>query len=76
VPPKDSNALATALAKLLGNSSELDKWKNQGRQNLERFSVVRVNEETVAVYHELVQKYVPKFPTLSISKSEELGVSS
>lgn len=54
VPPRNSHALAEALAKLLNNPSELHKWKYQAKLNLERFSVARVNEETLAIYRELL----------------------
>ncbi|MBR8838140.1 MAG: glycosyltransferase family 4 protein [Stigonema ocellatum SAG 48.90 = DSM 106950] len=57
VPPKDSHALACALVELLSNPSILNKWKSQATKNLERFSVARVNEETLAVYSELLTNY-------------------
>ncbi|GAB1544289.1 glycosyltransferase [Scytonema sp. NUACC21] len=57
VPPKDSHALAEAMAKLLSDPEELRKWKSVARQNIERFSAARVNEETLAVYQELLKEY-------------------
>jgi glycosyltransferase involved in cell wall biosynthesis len=57
VPPKDSNALAAALGELLSNPDNLQKWKSQGKQNLERFSTNRLNEETLAIYGELTTNY-------------------
>ncbi|NJM70302.1 MAG: glycosyltransferase family 4 protein [Scytonema sp. RU_4_4] len=57
VPPKNSHALAEALAKLLNDPSELHQWKCQAKLNLERFSVARVNEETLATYRELLTNY-------------------
>jgi glycosyltransferase involved in cell wall biosynthesis len=57
VPPKDSQTLATALAQLLSNPVQLQYWKNRAKQNLERFSAVRVHEETMTVYRELVKNY-------------------
>ncbi|MBD2450640.1 glycosyltransferase family 4 protein [Nostoc sp. FACHB-152] len=57
VPPKDSQTLATALAQLLSNPVQLQYWKNRAKQNLERFSAVRVHEETMSVYRELVKNY-------------------
>ncbi|WP_071189438.1 glycosyltransferase family 4 protein [Trichormus sp. NMC-1] len=57
VPPKDSQTLASALTQLLSNPELLDKWKFRATQNLERFSVARVNEETLAVYRELSRNY-------------------
>lgn len=57
VPPKNSYAVATAMKKLLSNPWEMQKWKYQGKQNLERFSAARVNKETLNVYRELVPNY-------------------
>ncbi|MBU7586661.1 MAG: glycosyltransferase family 4 protein [Nostoc sp. TH1S01] len=57
VPPKDSQTLATALAQLLSNPVQLQYWKNRAKQNLERFKALRVHEETMAVYRELVKNY-------------------
>jgi glycosyltransferase involved in cell wall biosynthesis len=57
VPPKDSHALAGALSRLLSDSSELDKWKKISMQNIARFSAARVNEQTLAVYQELLKEY-------------------
>ncbi|MUH00051.1 glycosyltransferase [Scytonema sp. UIC 10036] len=56
VPPKDSHALAEAITKLLSDPVELRQWKFVARQNLERFSTARVNEETLAVYRELLKE--------------------
>ncbi|MBD2292493.1 glycosyltransferase family 4 protein [Anabaena sphaerica FACHB-251] len=57
VPPKDSQTLANALAQLLSDAKQLQKWKFRAKQNLERFSSVRVNEETLTVYRELTKTY-------------------
>ncbi|MBD2691782.1 glycosyltransferase family 4 protein [Anabaena catenula] len=70
VPPKDSHTLASALTQLLSNPELLDKWKFRATQNLERFSIVRVNEETLAVYRELIRKY----DVLRIIRTRELVV--
>ncbi|HLO86703.1 MAG TPA: glycosyltransferase family 4 protein [Nostocaceae cyanobacterium] len=56
VPPKNSQALAKALAQLLTNPLQLNQWKYRAKQNLERFQVTRVNQETIAVYQELLKK--------------------
>jgi glycosyltransferase involved in cell wall biosynthesis len=56
VPPKDSQSLANALAELLRNPHVLSQWKEQAQQNLEWLSVGRVNQETLAVYGELIAK--------------------
>ncbi|ABA23175.1 Glycosyl transferase, group 1 [Trichormus variabilis ATCC 29413] len=57
VPPKDSHTLAEALTQLLKDPIQLYKWQCRAKQNIERFSATRVNEETLAVYHELVPQY-------------------
>jgi glycosyltransferase involved in cell wall biosynthesis len=57
VPAKDSQAVAVALAELLTNPCELQRWKCLAKQNLERFSAARMNEETLAVYEELIPNY-------------------
>jgi glycosyltransferase involved in cell wall biosynthesis len=54
VPPEDSHALAAALVQLLSNPDLRQLWKQRARQNLERFTVHRVHEETLAVYRELI----------------------
>jgi glycosyltransferase involved in cell wall biosynthesis len=70
VPPKNSQALANALVKLLSDSKMLYKWKSQAKQNLERFQVTRVNQETTAVYRELARN--PQI--LKLDQIEELLV--
>lgn len=56
VPPADSPALAAALVQLLSDPNQLHRWKDQAQQNLERLNVARVNQETLAVYCELIIK--------------------
>lgn len=56
VPPVDSHALAVALRQLLSSPELLKKWKEQAQKNLERLSVLRVHEQTLAVYQELTTK--------------------
>jgi glycosyltransferase involved in cell wall biosynthesis len=72
VPPKNSQALANALAQLLSNSQQLSYWKHRAQQNIERFQAVRVNKETISVYRELIKQYdvAPRLATqkLLISK--------
>ena len=53
VPPADASALADTLRQLLDNPNSLQTWKNQTQYNLLRLNVVRVYEETLAVYQEL-----------------------
>jgi glycosyltransferase involved in cell wall biosynthesis len=57
VPAKDSHTLAVALRELLSDSQQLQWWRKQATQNLERLNVTRVHRETLAVYHELVPNY-------------------
>jgi glycosyltransferase involved in cell wall biosynthesis len=53
VPPGDSEALASVLKQLLSSPELLQTWKSNAQQNLDRLSVLRVHEETMAVYREL-----------------------
>jgi glycosyltransferase involved in cell wall biosynthesis len=57
VPVADSRALASVLAKLLNEPPVLNSWKEKARQNIERLTVSRVHEETLAVYSELVKSH-------------------
>lgn len=57
VSPADSHALAETLVQLLSNPNLLHKWKDQAQNNLEWLNVARVNEETSAVYRELVKHH-------------------
>jgi glycosyltransferase involved in cell wall biosynthesis len=66
IPPKDSLAVATAVEKLLSNTWEMQKWKCQGKQNIERFSAARVNKETLNVYRELVPNYNLRQSSVSV----------
>ncbi|MBO3461301.1 glycosyltransferase family 4 protein [Aetokthonos hydrillicola Thurmond2011] len=68
VPPKDSHALADALAELLSDPSKLEKWRCEAAQNLERFSVARVTEETLNVYNELLSNCGAVRVTKSLSE--------
>lgn len=54
VPPSDSKALASALEQLLSNPNVLQQWKEQAQHNLDRLNVVRVHQETMTVYEELI----------------------
>lgn len=54
VPPADSKALAATLKQLLTDSNLLQKWKDRAKQNLDWLKVSRVNQETLAVYRELI----------------------
>jgi glycosyltransferase involved in cell wall biosynthesis len=54
VPPADSQALAAALVQLLSDPNVLHTWKKQAQHNLDWLTAGRVNEETLAVYRELL----------------------
>lgn len=54
VPPKNSKALAKALRELLSNEEKLSDWQFRAKQNLERLTLTRVNQETIEVYSELI----------------------
>lgn len=56
VPPKDSDSLAATLSKLLSDTDLLNEWKNRASLNLEWLSIARVNQETLAVYSQLITK--------------------
>ncbi|HLP89476.1 MAG TPA: glycosyltransferase family 4 protein [Nostocaceae cyanobacterium] len=54
IPPQNSQALANVLNQLLGDAQQLQSWKYRAQQNLERFQVTRVNQETLGIYWELI----------------------
>jgi len=54
VLPSDSYALATALEQLLQDSKALQSWKDKAKQGIDWLAAARVNEETIAVYQELL----------------------
>ncbi|MEO1510130.1 MAG: glycosyltransferase family 4 protein [Cyanobacteria bacterium J06633_23] len=53
VPPGDSQVLATTIAALLKNSTQLNYWKAEAQKNLDWLNVTRVVTETLGVYGEL-----------------------
>lgn len=56
VPPQDSRTLAEVLTQLLREPIDLQRWKCRAQENLQYFQAARVNQETQAVYYELVGK--------------------
>jgi glycosyltransferase involved in cell wall biosynthesis len=57
VPPRDAEAVATAIAALLGDKALRARMGSRGRAIVEEeFSVQRVVSETLALYEELVAK--------------------
>lgn len=57
VPAKDSSALADALQRLLLNPDVAKKMGERGRERLEQeFSAQHVNEATLALYREMLEK--------------------
>ncbi|BAY23483.1 group 1 glycosyl transferase [Calothrix sp. NIES-2100] len=71
IPPKDSQTLAKALAHLLSDPQQLQKLQSQAKDNIDRFSVTRVHEETLNVYSELIKNY----SVFNLLRNEELAVS-
>ncbi|QLE56523.1 glycosyltransferase family 4 protein [Nostoc sp. TCL26-01] len=71
VPSRNSRTLAQALTRLLKDPQQLRKWQIRAQQNTERFRAARVNEETLAVYRELV----PNYHFVSRRESREVLVS-
>lgn len=57
IPPKNSYILAKTLTQLLSDPEYINEWKHRAQQNLERFNINRVHQETLAVYYELTRKY-------------------
>ena len=55
VPALDSQNLANTFRELLNNPEERQKWQVKAKQNLEEFTVTRVNQETIKVYSELIK---------------------
>lgn len=56
VPPEDPRALATAIARLLDDDDARRRLGDSGRHRaLERFSVARMADETVAVYEDALR---------------------
>jgi glycosyltransferase involved in cell wall biosynthesis len=72
IPPKNSHALANGLAELLSDTKNLKKWKYQATQNLERFRVSRVNEETLNVYRELIITSTVFYVVISTTMNDTL----
>lgn len=60
VPSQDSDALANALKELVSKPEKLAQWKNKAKQNLERFQVHRVHQETLAIYQDLMSRETDK----------------
>jgi glycosyltransferase involved in cell wall biosynthesis len=52
VPPSNPSALAAALTRLLGSSSELADWRRRAAANIGWLQLDRVHAETLAVYDE------------------------
>lgn len=59
VPPSNREALAAALTQLLQSSEQLQIWKQRAQQNIGWLNVTRVNQETLAVYQDLLDHCDP-----------------
>lgn len=57
VEPKNSHALAKAIRDLLEDDHKLEKWQSLAKSNLNRASVERVNQETLAIYQEALSNH-------------------
>lgn len=57
VPPQDSQALAIALQEFLSSPQTIQEYQQRSQNHLERFTVTRVAEETMAVYERLAPIY-------------------
>lgn len=62
VPPADREAIAEALTALLQNPLLLPYWRQQAQQNLDWLSAERMNQETLAVYHEVLEEKTARVP--------------
>jgi glycosyltransferase involved in cell wall biosynthesis len=54
VPVGDSGAIASALIELLQHPECLQEWQERAQQHIDWLSVARVNQQTIAVYEELI----------------------
>jgi glycosyltransferase involved in cell wall biosynthesis len=54
VPPRDPQALALALNRMLTNGEERMQWKQRARLGIEKFSIERMAREIGEVYDELL----------------------
>ncbi len=54
VPPRDARALGAAIARLLDDPAERDRWKAAARENLDWLRIERQHEETLVVYRDAV----------------------
>ncbi len=72
VPSKDSDALANALSKLLGDADTLQTWRDRAGSNLEWLSVERVNQETLFVYRELLLHVSENISSIPLSEIESV----
>ncbi|MEA5569755.1 glycosyltransferase family 4 protein [Calothrix sp. UHCC 0171] len=65
VPPKNSQAIASAMSELLSYPDTLQEWKLRAGENLEWLSVNRVHQETLALYRELITNFKEKVSSIS-----------
>jgi len=52
VPPHDVVALSSAIARLLDDPAERERWRTAARTNLDWMRIERQHEETLAVYRD------------------------
>ena|SRR5271157_3484719 len=69
IPPRNADAVAEALRRLLGDPNELAYWRQAARSNLEWFSCERMEKETTNVYVSLLrERSDQRKPTESVAK--------
>jgi glycosyltransferase involved in cell wall biosynthesis len=56
IPPRDPDALAQALRRLLGNPNELARWRDAAHSNLEWLTCERMEEQTAKTYVSLLEE--------------------
>jgi len=65
VPPRDSQALANAMEKLLNDASLRDTMGNAGREiALEKFSLDKIIEQTLSIYYQALPTFNDHFNKL------------
>lgn len=72
VPKQNSQAVADAIALLLANPELLAEWKERAGKNTEWLSVSRFNQETIAVYRELITTGVTNTNILETTERSNL----
>jgi glycosyltransferase involved in cell wall biosynthesis len=56
VPPRDAPALSAAIARLLDDGAERNRWRAAARENLDWLRIERQHSETLAVYRDALSQ--------------------